>query len=243
MSNPKGRRDARHLKQGQEQTRRGSDHKLPITVERIVSAALEIVSANGYEALSMRKVSEVLETGPSSLYAHVVNKADLDELLLGYLCKQLLLPTPDPSRWQSQIFDVCCQIRDQILKYPGISQAGLATAPTNTDIIRINEGMLAIFVAGNVDPQRAAWGIDALMLYINAYCLEQSILVGRPGHVENEWVVSREELLNRFENLSDEFPLTKKFAKELTSGEGHERFDFTVRLIISGLALTSRGNP
>ena len=55
----------------------------------------------------MRSVAALLDTGPASLYAHVVNKADIDELIIGRLCAQLALPEPDPARWRAQIFDVC----------------------------------------------------------------------------------------------------------------------------------------
>lgn len=43
----------------------------------------------GYDALTMRRVAGVVDTGPASLYAHVGNKADFDELLIGRLCAQI----------------------------------------------------------------------------------------------------------------------------------------------------------
>ena len=49
-------------------------------------------------------------------------------------------------------------------------------------------------------------------------------------------MVSREELLGRFAALPDSFPQTRRYAAELTSGHGHERFDFTLALMVDGLA-------
>jgi hypothetical protein len=44
------------------------------------------------------------------------------------------------------------------------------------------------------------------------------------------WVVEQETLSRRFAALpEDEFPLTKRYAAELTAGEGHDRFDFALR--------------
>jgi hypothetical protein len=44
------------------------------------------------------------------------------------------------------------------------------------------------------------------------------------------WVVEQETLSRRFAALpEDEFPLTKRYAAELTAGEGHHRFDFALR--------------
>ena len=56
--------------------------------------------------------------------------------------------------------------------------------PTNTETLRVNEGMLAIVLAGGVDPQTAAWAVDALSLYVSAFCLETSLKdrqAGRKG--------------------------------------------------------------
>jgi len=217
-------------------SRRGSSrNKAPITVDKIVEAAFSIIAKEGYEALTMRSLAIALETGPASLYAHVVNKADLDELLIVHLCNQIKLPKPDPTKWREQIIDVCIQLRDQNLRYPGIAKATFAVVPSSLDIFRINEGMLSILLAGKIGPQTATWTNDALLLYINAYCLEQSMLDQPPDQFDNVFGVNRGDLLHRFENLPDTFPNTRRYAKQMTSGKGHERFDFTLRLIINSL--------
>lgn len=232
---PKQRRAARHAQPvaspGQQPRR-----KEPITVERITDAALEVVATQGYDALTMRSVAGVLNTGPASLYAHVVNKADIDELIIGRLCSQLTLPDPDPAAWREQILDVCAQIRDQYLTYPGISRAALAMVATNLDVLRVNEGMLAILLTGGIEPQTAAWAIDALSLYVSAYALEVSLVAQRQSHQDDDWVVSRDEMVQRLGALpADQFPQIRRYATELTSGTGHARFDFTLGLLVSNL--------
>ena len=106
-----------------------------------------------------------------------------------------------PRRWRQQITSVCAQLRDQYLRYPGISRAAFAVAPSNLDTLRVSEGMLAILLAGGVDPQTAAWAIDSLLLYVNAYSLEVSLVEQQLTHDEDSWVVSRAELLRRFAAL------------------------------------------
>src|SRR5262249_13875896 len=124
--------------------------------------------------------------------------------------------------------------------FPGISRAALAVAPSNLETLRVSEGMFAILLAGGVEPQAAAWAIDSLTLYVNAYSLEISLLDHRRGQHGDDWAVSRDELLRRFAALPDTFPQTKRYAAELTSGTGHERFDFSVGLMIDGLAQAER---
>jgi AcrR family transcriptional regulator len=209
--------------------------KKPITVEAIIAAALGIVEKEGYQALTMRRVAAALETGPASLYAHVVNKEDLDELLIGRLCAAIDLPGPDPATWREQLISVCTQLRDQYLRYPGISRAAFAVAPSNVDTLRISEGMLAILLAGGTGPQAAAWAIDSLLLYVSAYSLEASLVNQQRGDGDGGWVVSRDELLRRFAALPGTFPYSKRYAAELTAGTGHDRFDFAIGLMIDGL--------
>ncbi|MFI5893103.1 TetR/AcrR family transcriptional regulator [Actinoplanes sp. NPDC051513] len=240
---PEERRAARHQLAAGPSTpagRRGPSrgHKKPITVDAIIETAFGIVEREGYEALTMRRVATVLETGSSSLYAHVVNKEDLDELLIGRLCAEITLPEPDPARWRQQLTGVCAQLRDQYLRYPGISRAAFAAAPSNLDTLRVSEGMLAILLAGGVPPPAAAWAIDSLTLYVNAYSLEVSLAAKRQSRPEDGWVVSREELLTRFAALPDTFPQTKRYAAELTAGTIHDRFDFTLGLMLDGLPIS-----
>jgi AcrR family transcriptional regulator len=195
------------------------------------------VAAEGYEALTIRRVAAVLGTGPSSLYAHIVNKDDLDDLLVGRLCSEVVLPEPDPATWRAQILDAYAQIRDVYLRYPGVSRAVLGTVPTNLDTLRVREGLLAILLAGGVEPQTAAWALDALSLYVSAYALEQSLVQQRRKRPDHEWILSREELLGRFTALpADTFPQTRRYAAELTSGTGHDRFEFTLGLITDSLS-------
>jgi AcrR family transcriptional regulator len=238
---PQERRAARHqLGAGASApaARRGrpGGRKEPITVDVIIAAAFGIVESEGYAALTMRRLAAALQTGPSSLYAHVVNKEDLDELLIGRLCANVSLPGADPAVWRSQLTSVCTQLRDQYLRYPGISAAAFAAAPANLDTLRVSEGMLAILLAGGIGPQAAAWAVDSLLLYVNAYSLEISLVNSRLGRGDDTWVVSRDELLRRFAALPGSFPQTRRYAAELTAGTAHDRFDFTLGLMIDGLA-------
>ena len=235
---PRERRAARlGIDTGTPAARRGPSGgtKKPITVDAIISTAFAIVEREGYEALTMRRLASALETGPSSLYAHVVNKEDLDELLIGRLCAEIELPAPDPARWREQLISVCTQLRDQYLRYPGISRAAFATAPSSLDTLRVSEGMLTLLLAGGIAPQTAAWAIDSLVLYVNAYSLEVSLVSRRLSNSDNGWVLGRDEMLSRFAALPDTFPQTKRYAAELTTGTSHDRFDFTIGLMIDGL--------
>jgi AcrR family transcriptional regulator len=235
-SDPKQRRAARHA-QLDDTPVLPTARRMPITEERITDAALQVVAAEGYDALTIRSVAKELGAGPSSLYAHIVNRADIDDLMISRLCSRIVLPEPDPGHWRAQIRDVCVQMRDQYLRYPGISRAALAVVPTNLETLRLAEGMLGILLAGGIDPQTAAWGIDTLSLYVAGYALEASMVHSRKKDPDATWVLSREELMRRFTALPENrFPNTRRYAAELTSGTEHQRFDFVLDLLTDNLA-------
>jgi AcrR family transcriptional regulator len=208
--------------------------RVPITVGRIVDAALAVVEAEGFDARTMRRVAAARQASPGALYAHVRDKAELDDLMIGELCSRVTLPVPDPAQWKAQAIDVCRQLRDQYLRYPQIWRATLAAAPHSLETLRINEGLLAILLAGEVPLPTAAWAIDAAFLYVGAY----SVMSLR-RHTDKDTdgrVIDRAELIERFRMLPPErFPNMVAYARELTSGEGHDRFDFTLGLLLGGL--------
>lgn len=214
---------------------RSRARKPPITVERIVAVAFGLVEAEGYDALTMRRVATALGTGPASLYAHVRDKAELDDLLIGELCARVTLPVPDPGRWRAQFVEVCRELRDQYFRYPGISQAALATAPSTLDTLRLTEGLFAVLLAGGVSSRDAAWTIDAAFLYVGAYSLEASLRQHADRDTDRR-LADREQVIARFRTLpADRFPHTVAHAEDVVGGAGHERFEFTLGLLLAGL--------
>ena len=216
--------------------RRTGGERVAITVDRIVDAALEAIEAAGFENLTMRMVAARLGTGPASLYAHVRNRAELGDLLIGRLCSQITLPTPDPEHWREQFLDVCAQLRDQLLRYPGVAQAALTVVvPADLATLRVAEGMLAILLAGGAPAQQAAWTSDAAFLYLAGYCLEASTARQQSEDLDGR-AIDRAEIEQRLRMLPpDQFPHTVAHARELTSGSGHDRFDFALALLLQGL--------
>jgi hypothetical protein len=83
--------------------------------------------------------------------------------------------------------------------------------------------MLAIVLAGGIEPQTAAWAIDALSLYVAVYALETSLVRQRQQDPGATWVVARDDLMARFTARPEtRFPQTRRYAAEPTSGTGHQ---------------------
>ncbi|SNS21768.1 TetR/AcrR family transcriptional regulator [Actinoplanes regularis] len=206
----------------------------PLSAARIVDAALQLVQAEGFDALTMRRLATALHATPGALYAHVQDKQELDHLMLGAVCARVRIPIPDPENWKTQAIDVCGQLRDQYLRYPGIWRATLATAPSTPDTLRIMEGLLAVLASGGIALRYSAWAIDAALQYIGAY----SVTAPRRAHSDAGTAAAdiHDKITAQLSMLPPEqFPIVATHAAEITSGDGHERFDFTLNLLFGNL--------
>lgn len=67
----------------------------PLSRERILAAALELVDEQGIEALSMRRLGQALGYEAMSLYNHVSNKDDLVDGILDLVLAEMEPPPPD----------------------------------------------------------------------------------------------------------------------------------------------------
>ena len=67
----------------------------PLSRERILAAALEVVDEQGIDALSMRKLGQSLGYEAMSLYNHVANKDDLLDGILDLVLAEMEPPAPD----------------------------------------------------------------------------------------------------------------------------------------------------
>jgi AcrR family transcriptional regulator len=66
----------------------------PLSRERILAAALELVDEQGIDALSMRKLGQALGYEAMSLYNHVANKDDLLDGILDLVLAEMEPPDP-----------------------------------------------------------------------------------------------------------------------------------------------------
>jgi AcrR family transcriptional regulator len=70
--------------------------------EQIVDVAIAIADAEGAEALSMRRIAQVLRSGTMSLYWYVSGKEHLLELMRDMLMAEVIVPEPSGD-WQKDL--------------------------------------------------------------------------------------------------------------------------------------------
>jgi AcrR family transcriptional regulator len=221
-------------------TRRPSQPRVQLSRDVIVDTAMRLLDRDGLDGVSMRRVAEDLGTGAASLYAHVANKEELLDLLLDRIVGEVEIPDPDPEHWQDQIRDIGMQMYRIYKAHRDISMVSLGTIPTSPNALRIADRMMAIMLSGGVAPQAAGWALDRLALYIAADAFEGSILYKRhqeSGLPYDEFV---EQYFGGVRDFymslpADRFPTLAAHLGDLMGGDGDERFEFGLDMIIRSL--------
>lgn len=213
-----------------------------LSAERIVDVAIEQMREHGYDAVTMRSIAKALDTGPASLYAHVANRADLDQLVVGKVTGLLQVPDPDPQRWDEQLRQTLRDMLEVYRSHRGVARATLGMIPVEPGVWVVSERLLALLRAGGVPDQYAAWAVDVLSLLVASVAVEEDIWFqragDRSGDVSQEATVA--DVRDIFANLPPEhFPLLTSMADVLTAGSGDERFEFAITLMVEGLKAVS----
>lgn len=114
--------------------------------EEIVAAALAILDADGYQALSMHAIARRLHTGPATLYNYFESLSDIEDAIAGELMAAVRAPEPGgPVR--QQLVDMAVAYYDMVLQHP---QVDLLTGPQAVQIRArlVNSAIRAMVDAG-----------------------------------------------------------------------------------------------
>ena len=215
--------------------------RTPLTQDQIVQTALRLVAAEGLEAVSMRRLAAEFATGPSSLYAHVANKDELYELMFDEICREITIPEPDPARWREQIKELARSGYEAMVRHGDIAKAALARIPTGPNAMRVSDAMLGTLLGAGMEPTTAGWALDRIFLYIVADAYENSIYLHRfddsPEKMHEYFVEMTGRLQAYYASLpTSEYPHLQAHAEAMTSGDGRQRIEFGLDMLIDGLA-------
>ena len=91
----------------------------PLTRERIVATAVELLDAQGVDGLTMRRLADRLGSGVMSLYWHVDNKEDVFDLALDSVLEYREPPQMAESQdWRGEVVHMLEDWRTGMLRHP-----------------------------------------------------------------------------------------------------------------------------
>ncbi len=216
-------------------TSRPRSPKTRLSRDIVLAKALELVDAEGLDALTMRRLGQELGRDPMSLYRYAENRAALLDGVAEVVLEELSLQPDDPD-WKAQLRSLAHDLRGLALKHPNVVPL-LVTRPLSTPLgmrplgtLRPLEQILSLLVAAGFEPA------DALHVYRAYY----GFLYGHILNELQEYVVDPEEnevllRLGLHRLPAKEFPMLRAVAPALAEYDGGAELDQGLTILLSGL--------
>jgi len=217
----------------------------------IIAATIEIMRAEGLEKATMRRVAQALDTGPASLYVYVASTAELHAAVLDDLLGSLE-PRPDGGGtgggtgggWQARLEELLGDYAAILFAYPGLARSALVMRPSGPNAIRLYEQILGLLIEGDIEPARAAWGVDLLMLFVTANAAEHSQPAPGDPDATKEAVAVAPGNMARAIRAADPAaaPHLAAHADAVLGGRPAERIAWGLRALVAGITATAVPN-
>jgi AcrR family transcriptional regulator len=201
----------------------------------VMRAALDLVDEHGLEALSMRRLGQVLMRDPMALYRHAGGRkevlAGVSELVL-----EELRPFPDDTDWRTQLRRMAHELRRVCLSHPNVVPL-LVTGPQPTPLglrtagtLKPLEQILGILIRADFGPTDALHIYRAFFGFLYGHILDElQELVADPE--ENEALLR----LGLHRLPLPDFPHLRRLAPELLDYDGAAELDQGISILLAGL--------
>jgi AcrR family transcriptional regulator len=136
-----------------------------LTPTQVAETALEIADRDGIDALSMRRVAEVLGVGTMTLYGYFRDKA---ELLDAVVDAAVAGPKPiaEEGPWRERLRELMLSSHQRLDEHPGLVQIRLRRPVLRPDALRFAETGLGILIEAGFTPAEGARAFRLLFTYL-----------------------------------------------------------------------------
>lgn len=144
----------------------------PLSAERVISAALAIIDAEGISAMSMRTVAAKLGVEAMSLYRHVSSR---EELLLGVadrVLSEIEIPPPGTG-WREAMRRRALSARETFLRHPSAALVVGSCAAMTPARLDYSNAILGMLIADGFDAQLAYRAFLLLDSYIYGFTAQE----------------------------------------------------------------------
>jgi TetR/AcrR family transcriptional regulator, tetracycline repressor protein len=200
-----------------QRAKRGVPARAGLSREAVLRAALDLVDAEGLEALSVRRLGERLGVTGMAIYNHLDGKQALLDGVADLVAREIESPPPDRP-WDERLRAILTSTRAACLNHPHAIPVLQTTRAVTPALLRPAEDALEALADGGFGPDAALEAWAALI----------ALTLGHVGYQLNRHLAGEDDSLP-----ADEFPL-------ITAARASDQFDFD-RAFESALGALIRG--
>ncbi|MFZ0341400.1 MAG: TetR/AcrR family transcriptional regulator [Gaiellaceae bacterium] len=223
--------------------------------ESIAQAAIGIADAEGFEALSMRRVAKELGAGTMTLYHYVVTKDELLALVDDAIMGEIVVPDDElPDGWRDGLREIAHRTKNAFIAHPWtIDMPDSSDGGPNS--IRHFEQSLAVMAKTNLPREQCHELIllvdDYVFGYVRRFISVQAAVAGDAARIAEE---HSEAIAERVQELDPEaFPYIhalftegdprEQLTKLMELGLDPARFDRGLDLLLDGIERRTQHEP
>ncbi len=204
---------------------RRSTRRAPLTRDRVLRAAVDVVDREGIEALSMRRLGQELGVEAMSLYRYVPSKADLLNGIHETILAEVVVPKVT-REWSTTARKYARAFRNALVAHPNALSL-FATRPAVTAAsLRHVEAGLALLLGAGFDIGDAMRAYQVLVTFVVGHSLSSHAPTRADEHSAPD-----------YRDLEpSEFPALLEAAGQLENRDLDKEFEFGLDVVLEGLA-------
>lgn len=146
--------------------------------EDIIVAATRIVTAGGYEEMSIRSLAGSLGVAPMSLYRHIRDKDDLLDEVVDRLLAGVWRPAGGEDDWQAWITEAASRLRDFLVSQPAALHVYLRHPVVSPAAIDRMNAIMSVLRRTGIDEQMARSAYGTLHTYTVGFAALEAARAG-----------------------------------------------------------------
>ena len=205
--------------------------RTPLTPQRVVDAAIDLVDRSGLGALTMRRLGAALGVEAMSLYKHVANKDALLDAMVDRVIGAIAIPE-EGTPWRDAMTERAVSARAVLGGHAwviGLLEAGVDSGPSTMRYVDAIIGCLRAAGFSMEDAGRAFMVLDS---YLYGHVVQESnFLLASPEAIDRTTGTPADsEALRAFPNLAAMYQHARTYEHSLDA-----QFAFGLALVLDGL--------
>ena len=215
----------------------------PLSRDRVLDVAVALAAREGIEAVSMRKLADVLGVGAMSLYHYVPNKDDLLDGMVDIVFGEIELPPADVE-WRAAMRRRARSTREVLNRHRwavGLMESRRSPGPAS---LRLHDAVLGCLREGGFSIEMTIQAYSVLDAYIYGFALQEKSV---PFESAEEGAAVAQQQVREFAEraeeqqsaaLAEEFPYLAEVVAGHVAKVGYDfaaAFEYGLDLVLDAL--------
>lgn len=200
-----------------------------MSADQVLDAARQLVTREGAEPLTMRRLADSLGVAPNTIYSHYPDKATLMDAVLDSLLGDIELPDVEQVDWRDGLVVIMDGSREMLLSHPDLLPLLFSRPMRGPNVVRLGEATLALLARGGVEGPRAVVALRAMLMMTFGW-----VVIDAPRRVEPNPGSRQAQSHAAFSGQVDG-PRMAELADPLSRKPNDATFETSLRWLIGGI--------